>query len=134
MGAASRRKGAHGERELFALLSAELGVMVRRRLGAARDGGADSLDVTGWCVEVKRTERWESQYWQQTLRQAQSCGWRPVLFHRRSREAWRAYVDPHDIDPDIWPRRGGDPVVMTVETWCQLARERVRAQYPGRPG
>lgn len=122
--ARSSAKGARGERELFALLSAELGHTVRRRLGAARDGGADTLDVAGWCIEAKRTERWLAAYWEQTVRQAEACGWRPVLFHRSNRQPWRAYVDPCDVAPEVWPRRGAPPVVMELAQWCQLARAR----------
>ena len=42
-----RAKGASGERELFSLLSAELGFVVKRELGASRDGGCDGLNVPG---------------------------------------------------------------------------------------
>lgn len=40
MTAMQRRKGASGERELFALLSDLLGYVVRRNIGQARAGGA----------------------------------------------------------------------------------------------
>jgi hypothetical protein len=40
-GKSSRDKGARGEREFAELLSNELGQVVKRKLGQARDGGDD---------------------------------------------------------------------------------------------
>jgi hypothetical protein len=51
--ASQRTKGQRGERELFALLSGELGSVVRRRVDSSRDGGCDSLDIDGWAIECK---------------------------------------------------------------------------------
>ena len=122
MTAGSRLKGAAGERELFGLLSDELGFVVRRKLGAARDGGCDGLDVPGWAIEVKRTERLAlNQFWMQTLRQADETGRMPVLFWRKNRSAWTAFVSPHDIAPGVFSF-GGEPLSMTLPRWCELAR------------
>lgn len=121
-GASARIKGAAGERELFGLLSDELGMVVRRQLGASRDGGADGLDVPGWCIEVKRTETLAlNAFWGQAVRQAAAAGRRPVLFHRASRRQWAAYVNPADIAPSMFGRFGG-PVAMPLPRWCELAR------------
>jgi hypothetical protein len=123
MGAMSRRKGAAGERELFGLLSEELGILVRRGLWACRDGGADSLDVPGWAVEVKRTERQEAAHWCQAVEQAEDTARRPVLFWRASRQPWIAMCDLHDINPSIYPARGRETAWVSLPAWCQLVRE-----------
>ena len=119
--AGSRTKGANGEKELFALLSNELGFVVKRELGASRDGGCDGLDVPGWAIEVKRTETFCSSYWEQALYQAAKELRKPVLFWRKSRAKWVAFVEPYDIAPSLFAV-GGDPVQMSLSTWCELAR------------
>lgn len=122
MAAMSRNKGAVGERELFGLLADELGIVVQRRLGAARDGGCDGLDVPGWAIEVKRTETLLNSYWAQAKRQAEPFEDRkPVLFWRKSRAKWIAFMDPHDIAPALF-QPGGDPVILSLPRWCELAR------------
>lgn len=121
-GRTSRTKGAAGERELFGLLSDQLGFVVRRELSASRDGGCDGLDVPGWAIEVKRTETYCAAFWDQAARQAASVGRRPVLFWRKSRAKWVVFVDAYDIAPSIF-NKGKDPVQMTLQMWCQLARE-----------
>jgi Holliday junction resolvase len=118
----SRRNGAAGERELFALLSDELGSVVRRGLWACRDGGADTLDVPGWAIECKRTERHEAAHWLQAEEQAEREGRRPVLFWRASRRPWVAMVDLADVAPGVYPRRG-ETAWISLPAWCQLVRE-----------
>jgi hypothetical protein len=122
MGGASRRKGAGGERELFGLLSEHLGILVRRGLWACRDGGADTLDVPGWAIECKRTERHEAAHWRQAEEQAEASGRRPVLFWRASRRPWVALVDLYDLAPATYPRRG-ETAWISLSAWCQLVRE-----------
>ena len=76
---------------------------MRRKLGAARDGGCDGMDVPGWAVEVKRTEVLTlPPFWAQAKRQAEQFGRRPVLFWRKSRAKWVAFMDPHDLAPEIF--------------------------------
>ena len=53
MGKSQRSKGQCGERELAAELSRLLGVEVKRKLGAAREGGSD-IDIPGFSIECKR--------------------------------------------------------------------------------
>lgn len=120
MGAMARNKGGRGERELAGRLSELLGFEVRRKLGAARDGG-DDLEVGAWSVEVKRTERWEERYWTQCVTNA--AGRPAMLAHRVSRQPWACYVDAHDVHAGVWPVRGRHRLTMTVEAWAQLARE-----------
>lgn len=118
----ARTKGQFGERELFSKLSDELGITVQRKLGAARDGGCDGLDVPGWAIEVKRTETLLlPSYWAQAVRQASEAGRKPVLFWRKSRANWVAFMDPHDVAPDLF-QPGGDPLSMPLPRWCELAR------------
>ena len=72
MTAMSRNKGAAGERGCSASCRLRAGVAVRRKLGAARDGGCDGMDVPGWAVEVKRTEVLTlPPFWAQAKRQAE---------------------------------------------------------------
>ncbi len=117
-----RSKGIRGELDLFSKLSDELGITVQRKLGAAREGGCDGLDVPGWAIEVKRTEVLTlPAFWAQATRQAVKANRMPVLFHRKSRAKWTAYMDPHDLAPELF-QPGGEPVSMPLHRWCELAR------------
>lgn len=53
MSASQRRKGANGENELAHILSDHLGMVVKRTLGQARDGGHD-IQTGRFKWEVKR--------------------------------------------------------------------------------
>ena len=100
MSASQRRKGQAAERELCALLSDELGTLVRRNVDQARQGGADCLELQGFAVEIKRHERLSRpSWWRQAVRQADALGAEPILFYRRSREAWRAMLHRHNAEP-----------------------------------
>jgi Holliday junction resolvase len=127
MSAMQRNKGAAGERELFGILSDLLGTTVKRGLVAAREGGADTLDVPGWAIECKRVEKPAiNAWWSQAADQAAQSGRKPVLFWRASRRPWLAFVDLHHINPSTYPEPGHhDPVQMTVAAWVQLAREEI---------
>ena len=116
-----RAKGASGERELFSLLSAELGFVVKRELGASRDGGCDGLNVPGWAIEVKRTETYCASFWGQAVRQAKLVGRRPVLFWRKNHAMWAVFVDPQDVAPDLFSSVG-EPLQMPLPRWCELAK------------
>jgi len=54
MGALSKQRGDHFEREVCAVLTEQLGRNVKRQLGQARDGGGDIL-VAPFLIECKRT-------------------------------------------------------------------------------
>ena len=121
MSAMQRRKGQAGERELFALLSDELGFTVRRNVDQARQGGADGLDIPGWAVEAKRQETLSiPAWWAQAERQAVRR--KPILFYRASRKPWRAVLDLHDVAPGTFPARG-NLCEMSLETACTVIRE-----------
>lgn len=93
MSASQRRKGAEGERELFRLLSGELGVSVKRNVDQARNGGADCLELPGFAIECKRHQSLSRpSWWAQAVKQGQSAGLEPIVFYRRNREAWRALI------------------------------------------
>ena len=93
MSAMQRSKGARAEREVFALLSKELGSCVRRNVDQARAGGADCIEVPGWAIEVKRHESgFRAQWWEQALAQAEAADCSPALAYRASRQPWRVRV------------------------------------------
>ncbi len=123
MSAMQRRKGQAGERELFALLSDELGFTVRRNVDQARHGGADGLDVREWAIEAKRQEVLSiASWWAQAQRQADTLNRRPILFYRVSRKPWRAVLDLHDVAPGTFPARG-NLCEMSLEAACTVIRE-----------
>lgn len=85
-----RNKGGRGEREFFALLSDELGTVVRRNVDQARAGGADGTEVPGWAIEVKRHEGgFRQAWWDQAVAQARKADAWPALAYRASRQPWR---------------------------------------------
>lgn len=56
MGKSQRDKGANFERALASMLTDELGIVVKRNLGQARDSG-DDITVGHWRIEAKRRAR-----------------------------------------------------------------------------
>ena len=74
------------------LLSDALGYPVQRTLNQCRNGGADCLDVPGYAIEVKRAERFRSEWIEQAERQARELGRMPVLAWRTNRKPWRVMV------------------------------------------
>ena len=127
MSAMQRRKGQTGERELFALLSSELGFVVQRTLNQSRQGGADGMDIPGWAVEVKRQETLSIPvWWAQTERQA--VGRKPILFYRVSRKPWRAVLDLCDVMPDTFTLRG-NLCEMSLQAACVIIRESLGGGY-----
>ena len=92
MSAFQRNKGQRGERELFGMLSDELGFVVQRNIDQTRAGGADCLEIPGWAVECKRCETLNiNAWWAQAEEQAGNQI--PILFYRQSRQPWKAVVD-----------------------------------------
>ena len=90
-GRVSRNKGARGENELAAMLSDELGFVVKRKLGQARDGG-DDIQVEHYRLEVKRREALRLDDWCQQIEAAAGPGEWPVVVYRRNGQPWRAVV------------------------------------------
>ena len=118
-----RTKGAAGERELFALLTEQLGVSVTRNLTQTRGGGADALDVPGWAIECKRQEALSiASWWSQATRQAEQTGRKPALFYRQSRRPWRAVLDLHHIAPGVFTAPGS-LCELALPDACTVIRE-----------
>ena len=123
MSASQRNKGAAGERELFALLSEQLGVIVTRNLTQTRGGGADALDVPGLAIECKRCEAISlAAWWSQAQRQAEQTGRKPALFYRQSRRPWRAVLDLHHIAPEVFTAPGS-LCELALSDACTVIRE-----------
>ena len=123
MSASQRNKGATAERELFALLTEQLGVTVTRNLTQTRGGGADALDVEGWAIEVKRQETLSiSSWWAQTRRQADDLSRKPILFYRQNRKPWRAVLDLHHIAPGVFTAPGS-LCELALSDACTVIRE-----------
>jgi len=101
IGRRSRRKGATGERELFHLLSDELGFCVTRNLTQTRDSGCDSLSVPGFVIECKRVESPFRIAWMEQAIASVSPGHAiPTVFYRQSRQPWRASFRMADLLSD----------------------------------
>jgi hypothetical protein len=128
MSAMQRNKRATGERELFALLSNELGFIVRRGLGAARDGGPDCVDVPGWAIECKRCETWSGSFWNQATAQADATNRKPALFWRQSRKPWAVMVDVAALC-EVAPA-GRYTATISLECWCALVRAGLGERAP----
>ncbi len=123
MSASQRNKGASAERELFKLLSEQLGIAVARNFDQTWKGGADSLSVEGWAVEVKRQEAINlKSWWSQATRQAEQTKRKPILFYRQSRKPWKAVVDLHHVLPGTFPAPG-NLAEIALDTACQIIRE-----------
>ena len=123
MSASQRNKGAAGERELFALLTEQLGVTVTRNLTQTRGGGADALDVPGWAIECKRCEALSlASWWNQAQRQADDLSRKPALFYRQIRKPWRAVLDLHHIAPEVFTAPGS-LCDLALSDACTVIRE-----------
>lgn len=93
MSKSSRDKGQRGEREVFALLSDELGFVVTRNVDQCRLGGADCLNLPGFAPEIKRREMLaKPTWWKQAVAQGQKLGREPIVWYRRNRQPWRALI------------------------------------------
>lgn len=95
-----RSKGQRGEREAAGLIMAwaeevtascgAAAVELTRNLQQSRQGGYDLVGIDWLALEVKRHESLAqiSQWWKQTLKQAQP-GQVPFLMYRQNRSPWR---------------------------------------------
>jgi len=108
-GRMARNKGARGENELAKLLSDELGFVVKRKLGQARDG-ADDITVGPFRIECKRQETLSIMKW---CRQVEACSGKdeiPTVTFRQNGEQWR--------------------VVLRLEHFLPLMSEYLASQWP----
>ena len=89
MGKTSQRKGADGERELAALLSAA-GYECQRGGSLSFGEIPDVLGLPGIPIEVKRVEKLNvGEAMEQAIRDSdRMLDGMPALFHRRNRKPW----------------------------------------------
>ena len=89
MGKTSQRKGADGERELAALLSAA-GHECQRGGSLSFGEIPDVLGLPGIHIEVKRVEKLNvGEAMEQAIRDSdRMLDGMPALFHRRNRKPW----------------------------------------------
>lgn len=89
MGSRSQRKGADGERELAALLSAA-GYECQRGGSLSFGEIPDVLGLPGIHIEVKRVEKLNvGEAMEQAIRDSdRMLDGMPALFHRRNRKPW----------------------------------------------
>ena len=97
-GRGARNKGATGERELAALLQDQLGFVVKRNLGQARDG-EDDITIAQFRIEVKRRERIEVDKWSEQVEACTQPGEVGVVAYRRNGQPWRVVLKLHDFLP-----------------------------------
>lgn len=120
MSASQRRKGAAGEREVFALLSDELGFDVCRKLGQARDGGFDG-QAGRFAIEVKRRERLDLPgAWRQVNA---ACGILiPTVAFRESRQPWRFLTCWNWYQPGF-DKTYANAILATLPAFAAMVRE-----------
>lgn len=128
MSAMQRSKGQRGERELFGLLSDELGFVIQRNIDQTRAGGADCIQVPGWALECKRCETLNiNAWWKQAVKQAEDIECMPMLLYRQSRKPWRAVVALWQItsiaNGELHHAYDDHMVEISFETACYLIRE-----------
>jgi hypothetical protein len=109
-----RNKGQRGEREVIDILQTYVDdirlryrlqpVVLQRNTLQAHLGGTDIHGLPGFAFEVKFQENTQvSQWWLQTVRQAEKLNAIPILFYRAIRQPWivkfRSFVNtPLDRD------------------------------------
>lgn len=106
-GRGKRNKGAAGERELAALLSDQLGFVVKRNLGQARDG-ADDITIEHFRLEVKRQERLQIDAWSAQVEACALPGQIPVVAYRRNGQPWRVCLLLEYFIPMMRDQLGGN--------------------------
>lgn len=123
MGAASRNKGARGEREAAKLLlgwlaDAGIDADIHRNADQARSGGFDLVGLPWLAVEVKRAETLrQGDWWRQTVAQAKHAGRLPVLMYRQSRKPWRFRTAARVLVGD-----GSELVSVSIDLDAEQAR------------
>lgn len=97
-GRMSRNKGAAAERELAEILSKELGFVVKRKLGQARDSG-DDIQVQKFRIEAKRRETLALPAWCRQIEQHCGPGEVPIVAYRQNGQPWRIVMKLEDFLP-----------------------------------
>lgn len=115
MGKSQRTKGAAAEREFTTILSDQLGQVVKRKLGQARDSG-DDVQVQNFRFEVKRRETLALPAWCRQVEAA--CAGDPdaipVVAYRQNGQPWRVVLKLEHFLPlmagELTPAKGVDNV------------------------
>ena len=97
-GRMSRNKGAAAERELAQILSDELGFVVKRKLGQARDSG-DDIQVGKFRIEAKRRETLALPAWCRQIEAHCESHEVPVVAYRQNGQPWRIVMKLEDFLP-----------------------------------
>lgn len=97
-GRMSRNKGAAAERELAEILSKELGFVVKRKLGQARDSG-DDIQVQKFRIEAKRRETLALPAWCRQIEAHCQPGEVPIVAYRQNGQPWRIVMKLEDFLP-----------------------------------
>jgi Holliday junction resolvase len=97
-GRMSRNKGAAAERELAQILSDELGFVVKRKLGQARDSG-DDIQVGKFRIEAKRRETLALPAWCRQIEEHCQPGEVAVVAYRQNGQPWRIVMKLQDFLP-----------------------------------
>jgi Holliday junction resolvase len=111
-GRGKRNKGAAGERELAKLLTDELGFVVKRNLGQARDG-ADDITIQHFRLEVKRQERLQIDAWSLQVEACAQPHEVPVVVYRRNGQPWRVCLLLDDFIPMLRDQLEGNNANQT---------------------
>lgn len=98
MGRMSRNKGAAAERELAQILSDELGFVVKRKLGQARDSG-DDIQVGKFRIEAKRRETLALPAWCRQIEEHCQEGEVAIVAYRQNGQPWRIVMKLEDFLP-----------------------------------
>ena len=114
-GRGKRNKGAAGERELAGILADQLGRVVKRNLGQARDG-ADDITIEHFRLEVKRRERLQIDAWSQQVEACANPSEVPVVVYRRNGQPWRVCLLLEDFIPMMRDQLTGGNNAEPTET------------------
>jgi Holliday junction resolvase len=98
--ASQRRKGAAGERELAGILTEQLGWVVSRKLGQARDGG-DDIQTGKFRWECKRRAKLSVYEFMDQIQAACRPGDIPVVAMRADGKDWLVMMRLEDAVPLI---------------------------------
>lgn len=100
MSKSQRRKGAAGELELAKILSEQLGWVVTRKLGQARDGG-DDIQTGQFRWECKRRAKIAVYEFMDQITAACGPGDIPVVAMRADGKGWLVMMKLEDAIPLI---------------------------------
>ena len=98
MGKAQRRKGANGENELAGILTDNLGIIVKRNLGQAREGG-DDITIGKFRLEVKRRKEIAVHKFMEQAQASCQPGDVAIVAMRADGKPWCVMMELEDFIP-----------------------------------